>query len=191
MSRRTEGGYTLFMVAGSIFLILGAAAFAIDLSAVRLDRASDQRVTDTAAAAGALAVASGNGMTGCEAALGYVALNTPGISSLDTSGCASFATSCDAATAREYSQVAGRFTVTYVHPVPDGHELMTPGALGSPAQPVDPQDGSSCERVGVRITSVPDAPFARLLGVTAPPTTVHTVARAAVGGGSGTPINLL
>jgi hypothetical protein len=43
----------------------------------------------------------------------------------------------------------------------------------------------------VRITSVADATFARMLGVNETPTTVHTVARAAVGGGSGTPINLL
>lgn len=69
MKSRSEGGYTLIMVAASMFLILGGAAFAIDLSAVRLDRASDQRVTDTAAAAGAMAVASGTGIAGCETAL--------------------------------------------------------------------------------------------------------------------------
>ncbi len=191
MRKNPEGGYTLVMVAASMFLLLGAAAFAVDLSAVRLDRASDQRVTDTAAAAGALEVASSNGMMGCETALGYVALNTPGISSLDLSGCATFATSCNANTAREYTQVAGRFTIKYVHPVPNGHDLMKPGALGSPTRPVDPQDGTSCERVGVQITSVADATFARVLGVSETATTAHTVARAAVGGGAGTPINLL
>jgi hypothetical protein len=191
MTRRAEGGYTLIMVAASMFLLLGAAALAIDLSAVRLDRASDQRVTDTAAAAGALSVASGNGIAGCETALAYVTVNTPGISSLDLSGCASFSTSCSATVAREYTQVAGRFTVTYVHPVPDSHDLMTPGALGSPTRAVDPQDGNGCERVGVQITSVADATFARILGVNEMPTTVHTVARAAIGGGSGTPVNLL
>ena len=186
-----EEGFSLIMVAISLFLLLGAAAFAIDLSAIRLDRATDQRVTDAAAAAGALAVASGGGVKGCETALAYVALNTPQMSPLSTAGCASFNAGCNPTFGSAYTQTSGRFTVTFVYPVPDGHALMTPGAMGSPSQAIDPKDGTSCDRVGVEITSVADASFARVLGFNAGPTTVHTVAKASVAGGGGTPINLL
>lgn len=187
----TERGFAAIMVAASMFLILAAAAFAIDLSAVRLDRATDQRVTDMAAAAGAVAGATANSVNGCETALAYVALNMPAISALDTSGCTAFAPACSASLAREYTQTAGRFTVRFVHPVPDGHALMIPGALGSPGRGVDTLDGKGCERVGVEITSVANATFARILGIGEVPTTVHSVAKAARGGGRGTPINLL
>jgi hypothetical protein len=188
---RAEEGFSLIMVAISLFLLLGAAAFAIDLSAIRLDRATDQRVTDAAAAAGALAVAAGDGVDGCEAALAYVALNTPQMSPLSTAGCSSFNAGCNPTFGSEYTQTSGRFTVTFVYPVPDGHPLMTPGAIGSPSQAIDPKDGTSCDRVGVEITSVTDASFARVLGFNAGPTTVHTVAKASIAGGGGTPINLL
>lgn len=188
---RTEEGFSLFMVAASMFLILGAAAFAIDLSSVRLDRATDQRVTDAAASAGALAAASGNGMTGCQTALAYVAINAPGIAPLDTSGCASFNHVCSASVPGEYTQASGDHTITFVYPVPNGHALMAPGELGAPNRPVDPTDGSACDRVGVKITSVAAATFSGVFGVTGTPTSVHTVARSVRGGGAGTPINLL
>lgn len=188
---RTEGGYAVIMVAASLLLLFAAAAFAVDLSAVRLDRATDQRVTDTAAAAGALAVANGNGVKGCEAALAYVAINSDEITSLATTGCSTFSSACNPAIAHELSQDSGRYTVTFVYPVPDGHRLMSPGALGSSGQAVVPEDGKSCERVGVEISSSSKTTFARVLGATELATTVHSVATAAVGGGAGTPINLL
>jgi hypothetical protein len=186
-----ERGYSLIMVAISLFLLLGAAAFAIDLSAIRLDRASGQRVTDAAAAAGALAVAEGNAVQGCQTALAYVALNTPQMSALSTAGCSSFNAACNPTFGSAYTQTSGRYTVTFVYPVPDGHALMSPGEIGSSNRAVDSKDGSSCDRVGVEMTSVANASFARVLGFNAAPTTVHTVAKASVAGGSGTPINLL
>jgi hypothetical protein len=179
------------MVAISLMLLLGVAAFAIDLAAIRLDRASDKRVSDAAAAAGALAVALGDGVDGCETALAYVELNTPGMSTLSTSGCAAYSAGCNPTSGNEYSQVSGRFTVTFVYPVPDGHALMTPGELGSSGRAVDAADGDACERVGVEIASIANTTFARVLGFSQGPTSVHTVATASLPSGASTPLNLL
>ncbi|MDX1448737.1 MAG: hypothetical protein R3246_06690, partial [Acidimicrobiia bacterium] len=186
-----EGGFVLVFVAAALFLVLGAAAFAIDLSAVRVDRATDQRVADTAAAAGALEVAEGRPVAGCQQALAYVAINMPGLGSLDSSGCASFSSPCSAATPRVYEQVKGRYTVRYVHPVVNSDPLMRPAALGSTNRVVAVDDGQACERVGVRIASVTDTAFAGVIGVDETGTSVHAVARASRASGSATPINLL
>jgi hypothetical protein len=188
--RGPEKGYVLVLVAISMFLLLGVAAFAIDLAAIRLDRAADQKVTDTASAAGALDLAISNGQDACETALAYVALNTPGLLPLNTSGCATFAGACNPFVATEYSQVSGRFTVNFVYPVPNGHALMTSGLLGASSQAVDPDDNLACERVGVAMTAVHEGTFSRVLGISEGPTTVHTVATAKLSGGA-VPINLL
>ena len=186
----SERGYVLVMVAISLFLLLGVAAFAIDLAAIRLDRAADQKVTDSAAAAGALDLATGNGQDACATALAYVTLNTPGLAPLDASGCGTFAAACNAFVASEYSQNSGRFTISFVYPVPNGHALMTSGLLGAPPQAVDPDDNLACERVGVEMTSVHEGTFSRVLGISQGPTSVHTVATAKMSGGA-FPINLL
>lgn len=188
---RPDGGYALILMSLMIMLLLGASALAVDFAAVRLDRTADQKVTDIAASAGALSVSTANGTSGCQTALGYIQTNTPGIGTLDTSGCTVFSSSCNAAVAREYQQVAGRYTVTVVYPVPDAHSLMKPGQIGSPTRPVDARDGSGCERLGVRMTSVTDTTFGHLLGRASIPTTVHSVARSASGPMGGSPINLL
>lgn len=187
----SERGYALVLTSLALMVLLGASALAVDLSALRMDRATDQRVTDAAATAGALSVASSNGKTGCETALAYVVINTPGIDSLDNSGCAPFVAACVATQPREYTQTSGRFTITVVHPVTDDHGLMTPGALGSPTQTLDVKDGKPCQRLGVQITSVTRTTFGALLGVDAAPTRTHSVAIAGAAGGKGTPINLL
>ncbi len=179
------------MVALSLIMLLGVAAFAIDLSAMRLDRTLDQRVADAAASAGALATYESGGQTGCETALAYVELNVPQIGSLATSGCSSVPASCDPLIATEVTQTAGRFTVTMVYPVPDANALMNPGALGSSSQPVVTADGDPCERFGVRIAATHEASFAQVIGFEEGTTTVHAVARAFLPPPSGTPINLL
>lgn len=186
-----EDGYVLIFVAAALFLVLGAAAFAIDLSAVRLDRATDQRVADTAAAAGAMEVASGRSVAGCQNALAYVSINMPDLGALDSSGCASFSTTCSPSTPRIYEQQVGRYTVRYVHPVVDSDPLMRPAALGATPRSVIAEDGRACERVGVRIASVTDTAVAGVIGVDSTETAVHAVARAGRPGSSGTPINLL
>ncbi|MGQ0849215.1 MAG: hypothetical protein ACT4OP_08880, partial [Actinomycetota bacterium] len=118
---RQQGGYTLMMVAVSLLLLLAAAAFAIDLSAMRLDRALDQRVADAAASAGALATYELNGQEGCEQALAYVQVNLPQAGTLPTSSCSTIPATCDPAIPTVLTQPAGRFTITLIYPVPDAH----------------------------------------------------------------------
>ncbi len=186
----SESGYALILTSMMLVLLLGASALAIDLSAVRMDRAADQRVTDISATAGALGVVQG-GSEACKTALGYIRANAPEMGVLDTAGCAVFAGACNPLVARETKLVSGRFAITVVHPVPDTHGLMKPGALGSPTQAVDITDGKACERVGVRITSATEMTFARLIGFKTASTTAHSVATASTSTNSGTPINLL
>jgi hypothetical protein len=190
-SRLNDRGFSLMMVALSLMLLLGVAAFAIDLSAMRLDRALDQRVADAAASAGALGAYETNGQTGCETAIAYVQLNAPQIGPLATAGCSTVPATCDPATPTEVTQTVGRFTVTMVYPVPDGNALMNPGAVGAGSQGVVAADGNPCERFGVRIAATHQASFAQVMGWTQGTTTVHAVARAFLPPPSGTPINLL
>lgn len=196
----SEKGASVFMVAIALFLLMGAAAIAIDLAAMRLDRSADQKVTDSAASAGALALfQGGDGGDACVAALGYVEANSPDIvggtlvDPVTPSECAPLLGACDATTpARTTAPLsAGRYMVTVIHPVPDSHALMTSGQLGAPTQSIVPEDGDRCERIAVQMSAVHDGLFASVLGFNEGTTTVHTVARANNEPPDGTPINLL
>lgn len=179
------------MVAASLLMLMGAAAIAIDLSAMRGDRTTDQKITDNAAAAGALAAWDGTGQDACEVALAYVAINTNEIGSLDDTGCAppTFSASCDPAFAESHTVFSGRFTITVTYPVPDGDPLMTSGILGAPAQ-ASADDGDPCARVGVQMSALHDGLFAQVLGFSEGTTTVHSVARVQLPP-EGPPLNLL
>lgn len=190
--RTGDGGYSLVMVALTLALLLGAAAFAVDLASLRLDRAVDQKVTDAAASAGALANYEVSAQAGCEDALAYVAINSREISALDDSGCATtFASACNPTTPRVLTQTTGRFTVTVVNPVPDNHALMFSGTMGASSQPLVVEDGDPCERVGVQMSAVHTSIFAQIMGFSQGTTTVHTVARATLPDPDGVPINVL
>ncbi|HVR32875.1 MAG TPA: Tad domain-containing protein [Acidimicrobiia bacterium] len=181
----------MILVAASLFLLIGVAALAVDLSGIRLDRAVDQRVADSAASAGAITVfESGSGAVGCSVALEYVAANAAGIASINTD-CSTVPASCDPLAASTVTKTAGRFTVTVVYPVPDAHALMSSGTLGSPGQSVIAEDAGPCDRIGVQIASVRDATFSRVLGAPAGTTTIHSVAIADEGAGDAVPLNLL
>ena len=196
-----ERGASMFVVAMAMLLLMGAAAIAVDLAAMRLDRSVDQKITDSAAAAGALTVRnSGTGQDACLAALGYVEANTAGIDPgdlidpLNPTACVPLASSCDASTpARTTVPItAGRFTVSVTHPVPDLDALMTSGQLGvTSPQAVVAEDGEQCDRVGVQMSAVHEGLIAGILGFDQGTTTVHTVARAEFSPPEGTPINLL
>jgi hypothetical protein len=181
----------MFLVAITLLVLMGAAAIAVDLSAMRADRSTDQKVTDSAAAAGALAVISGAGVDACEDALAYVSINAEEIGAVDDSNCANFSTACDAGMAESEPFSAGRYAITITYPVPDGHPLMTSGILGAQPQGLVSGDGSPCERVGVEMSATHDSFFAQLLGFDQGTTTVHTVAAAVLPSGEGVPLNLL
>ncbi len=187
-----DRGASIVVLSLGLFMLIGAAAIAIDLAAMRTDRSVDQKVSDSAAAAGALAAVTGDGQNACEAALAYVAANMSSISSLNDTGCASaFSSSCIAGTAESHTVTSGRHTFTVTYPVPDASPFMTSGLLGGTSQPVVAEDGDPCDRVAVQVSAVHSGLFARVLGFEQGTTTVHTVATAVLPSGGGVPLNLL
>jgi hypothetical protein len=192
-SRSAERGASMVLVAFSLVMLMGAAAIAVDLAALRLDRSADQKVTDSAASAGALAALDGTGQDVCEAALGYVAINAQEIGSIDDSGCATSFPSptCDPANPEPHTVFEGRFVITVTYPVPDDDPLMTSAQLGAPTQELVADDGAPCERVAVQMSATHDSLFAQLIGFDQGTTTVHTVARAFLPPPDGPPINVL
>lgn len=189
-SPRSDRGASMLLLAMSLMMLMGAAAIAVDLAAMRVDRSADQKVTDSAASAGALEVLEGSGQDACETALAYVAINSEEIGSIDSSGCStSFPGACSAGDS--HTVTSGRFTITVTHPVADSDPLMTSGALGAVAQTTVPEDGDPCDRVAVQMSAVHDGLFARLLGFDQGTTTVHSVARAFLPPPDGPPLNLV
>ena len=153
-------------------------------------RSADQKVSDSAAAAGVLGVVASDGQAGCEAALAYAAINADELTTLDDSGCAAaFPGSCNPGDFHTVS--SGRYKITVTYPVPDSHALMTSGIVGATAQALVPGDGEACDRLGVEISATRNSIFAQLLGFDQGTTTVHTVATAKLDTDDGTPLNLL
>src|SRR5918996_842715 len=122
---RSDRGASIFMLAISLFLLIGASAIAVDIAAIWLDRSTDQKVTDSAAAVGVLEAMNFGGQAACETALNYVAQNTADLDSIDTSGCTAFSGACVEGAARELPVSAGRYDLTVVYPVTTNHDLMT------------------------------------------------------------------
>lgn len=192
-ARRTEAGYALVFLSITLVVLLIVAAIVVDLSFLRNDRRADQKVTDAAASAGAVALASGSGVEACQTALDFVVANLPSVSSLSGADCSGFPASCAAATTPTASTTgtSGPYTVTVVYPVDDGHPFMTTAsAIGAPPRTVSPADGSRCDRIGVALSLERGPSFASIIDDSPKTTSVHTVALA---GGAGTrrPINLL
>jgi hypothetical protein len=181
------------MVAITLFLLIGSAALAVDIGATWADRSTDQKITDSASAAGALeAVDGGTPRSACQVALDYVATNASEISSINDAGCTAFTTAkCNPAVEEKATFTEGRYDITVIHPVANDHELMTSGIVGATAQPLHPDDGNKpCNRLAVEMTATRRSLFAQLLGFGQGRTTVHTVAKAS-DGSEEPPINLL
>jgi Flp pilus assembly protein TadG len=190
---RAEKGASLIMVAITLFLLIGSAALAVDIGATWADRSADQKITDSASAAGALeAVEGGTPRSACQVALAYVATNAREINSINDSGCTNeFTTAkCDPLVTQELTITEGRYDITVRHPVANDDDLMTSGIVGATAQPLHADDGKPCGRVAVEMTATRRSLFAQLLGFAQGRTTVHTVAVAAPASEE-PPINLL
>lgn len=186
----SDRGASMVLVAVSLLLLLGASAIAVDLAALRLDRSLDQKVTDSAASAGALAALDSTGQEACEAALAYVAVNTESIGSIDATDCSTeFASTCTPGD--DITVFEGRYEITVTYPVENDDPLMTSAQLGAPNQPPVSEDGDPCERVGVQMNATHQSHFAQLIGFDQGTTTVHAVARAFLPPPDGPPINLL
>lgn len=188
---RSDRGASVFMLAISLFLLIGASAIAVDIAAIWLDRSTDQKVTDAAAAVGVLEAMTTGGQSACETALNYVATNTADMDSIDTSGCTAFSGACVEGAERELPVSAGRYDLTVVYPVPHDHDLMTSGIVGRQPQALHEDDGDKdCQRVGVKMASTRNSMFAQVLGFNQGRTSVHTVARR-TDGDPRPPFNLL
>lgn len=188
-SGSSDRGASVALLALSLALLLGTSALALDIGSLWLERSTDQKVTDSAAAAGVLDAITTDGRDACKTALVYVAANAPGITSLDDTGCSTaFSTVCTPGEALTVAK--GRFTVTVTYPVADGDPLMTSGIVGAGTQALVSDDGQPCQRVGVKMSAVQDSLFAQLLGFDQGTVTVHTVATAKRSE-DGPPINLL
>ncbi len=186
----SDRGVSMVLVALALSVLVGAAALAVDIGAIWLDRSTDQKITDSAAAAGAIEAISTGGQAACETALGYVAVNASDISSLDDTGCVLFAASCDPALPHSLPVPSGRYTITVTYPVTDSDDLMTSGIVGAGTQAIDPTDGDPCDRFGVQMASTRDSFFAQVMGFSQGQTSVHTVAAASIPN-EGVPLNLL
>lgn len=187
---RHEEGATMVFIAATLFLLIGVAALTVDLSGIRLDRAIDQRVADSAASAGAIDIFEIDGATGCATAISYVEANA-GVTGLDSTNCSTIPSTCDPTTPSVITTSDGRLDVTIIHPVPDDHALMTSGTLGATGQTVVADDGGPCDRIAVRVSAERESTFSRVLGASSGRTTVHAVAIAGEGEGETVPLNLL
>ena len=187
---RSDRGTSILIFATSLFLLIGAAAIALDIAAIWLDRSTDQKVTDAAAAVGVLEAVQTGGQAACEAALTYVGVNTPDLDSVDKTVCVDFDKICDPSAVTERTVSEGRHDITVVHPVDDDHDLMTSRIISRTPQALVDGDGEPCERLGVRMTSTRDSLFAQVLGFSSGTTSVHTVAKR-IEGDERPPHNLL
>lgn len=190
---RDESGTVLLIVTLVMTALLMLAGLVIDLGGVRGFRAGQQTISDSAGAAGAVALAeTGSGRDACDAAKAYVAINAKGITSLAGIDCTGFPVVCDAGTpATVETTVEGRFTVSITYPVADVSPLMSSHVLGALPQPASSQDGDQCDRIGVSIESPFETSFSRLAGIETLDANVHTVAKATQAFGDSVAINLL
>lgn len=185
-----EKGAILIIVAASMFFLLGMAAIAVDLSALRSDIRTDTLVADSAVTAGVASIDpfSGNDAEiGCQVAWEYVLLNLEDEGgSLTAPNCAALSVACStSSTAVTVGGNAGPYSVEITHPIPDGNPLLGSQTINSVI------DGVSCQRMAVAVTRNRAHWFARVMGFNSGDTRVVSVARNAPGFGAGEIVPLL
>ena len=188
-----ESGSVLVLVTFLMVGMLLITGLVVDFGGVWGYRASQQSISDSAAAAGAIALAeTGNGQEACETAKAYVISNAPGVGSLAGINCNVFPVFCESDTAEvTATTIQGGLTVTLSYPVVDASPLMGSEIRGALPQPATAADGDPCNRVGVAIASQWPATFSRLAGIESFDANVHAVANSSLTSGGLVPINLL
>ncbi|HUP17288.1 MAG TPA: hypothetical protein VM848_14705 [Acidimicrobiia bacterium] len=184
----SERGATLVLLAFSMLLLMGVAAVAVDLAAVRYDLRAAQLASDAAATAGAIhidPVAGSDAAEGCQVAWEYLLENIEDEGpTTNPPNCANFSGSCPAM-ARDEPASAGPYSFVITHPVPNGHALMA-------GQPINTDiDGAACQRLGVSVERTRDYTFGRVLGFVGGTPAADSVARIAVRPGEGEVVPLL
>jgi hypothetical protein len=187
---KADHGAAIVLIAVSMMLLIGMAALAVDLGALRSDIRADGLAADAAVTAGVAEVDpfSGNdAKEACEVAWDYLLLNIEDEgTSVSAPNCAPLGGVCmPGGGATRVTASAGPYSFEIVYPVPDGDPLM-----GN--QAINPLfDGVECQRLGVSIERNRDHWFARVLGFNSNATNVSAVARHAAGPGGGEIVPLL
>ena len=147
-----DRGAVVVLVAALMGALIVMVATVLDLSGARRDREADQVAADAMALAAA-ANLSGSRTTAevaCESVWEYLVVNLPTAETAPaTSPCdTAFDGACTSANenvARSTTPAEiGAYTVTFTHPVPDGHALVADRAVTT-------VDGKPCDRFGVRV----------------------------------------
>jgi hypothetical protein len=169
MTRGTERerGAVLVVVTILMTTFLGVAALVIDLGQVRNRTVIDQSVADFAALAAGPALAAGNPLTACQAAVKYINTNAHFSSTINgTSFCTQVGkdvtkTTCSGGSLSQAapSVTVGAYTVSLHYPVP-ASEISDPNVSGGARL----QDGIPCERLRVIISAVDSRLFSKLFG---------------------------
>lgn len=172
-----DRGASLILLTLALMLLLGTAAVAIDLAALRLDIRADRLATDASVTAAVAQISPFNAsgtQQACQTAWDYALVNLEDEGAVITPpDCTVFAGTCDPAVTRQTTGDAPPYSITITQPVPDDDPLM-----GS--QDLDPQiDGVACQRIAVTIERVREHRFAQLIGFDSGTTEVTSVARSA------------
>jgi hypothetical protein len=185
---RGEAGAYLILYALLAVVFFTVAAIVLDIAALRQGRRADRTAADLAVTAGVTEIDTTDPSTfarACEAAWGYVLANkTEAGGAISAPPCNSTfpaADACNALTpARTASATIGPLTIEITHPVPNSSPLMLAEAQGGDVTQsiYAPADGTSCERLGVRIVRTRQFLFAQIAGAVGGTTDVHSVARA-------------
>ncbi|MEE9179040.1 MAG: Tad domain-containing protein [Acidimicrobiia bacterium] len=190
LKMKADNGASLVLIAVSMMLLIGMAAMAVDLGALRSDIRADGLAADAAVTAGVAEVDPFSGTDAkeaCEVAWEYLLLNIEDEgTSVSPPNCALLSGNCmPAGGATRVPASAGDYSFEIVYPVPDGDDLM----VGQAINPLF--DGVECQRLGVSIERNRDHWFARVLGFSSITTNVGAVARHAAGPGGGEIVPLL
>jgi hypothetical protein len=197
-NRDNERGAVLIIVALCITAIFLFLALVIDLGATRSDRRNGQVAVDNAIASSTRTLAETDDVVqACETAFDYLALNL-GVTLTGPACSASLTVLSDSCTASTLEQTVPRatadgvFQATFVYPVTNLSPLMNVSTIGSGGPTAsDADDGPSCERVGMRVSTTGSAYFGGIAGSGERQSAVSAVGRADAGNKILQALNLL
>jgi len=187
--RDDERGVTMVLFALMLIVMLGLAAIVVDEGQARASRRDAQSISDMAALGAGESLSNGSPSLACQDAIKYVNSNV-NLSITASSFCAQSGnnvalTTCSAggtlAQAKPTTTV-GKYTITVVYPVltSDISDSHFSGGAGI-------NDGSACERMGVKVAINNQAVFGKVLGNSAIQTSRMAVVKVATGDQGETP----
>ena len=168
--RRDERGASLIIFALLLVVLLGFSALLVDAGQARASRRDAQSISDMAALGGGESLSNGNPALACQDAVTYLNTNTPDLSPKITASsfCAQSGnnvatTTCSGGvlTQARPTTTVGRYTVTVVYPVLAA-DIADSRYTGSGGAGIN--DGSACQRMGVKVAIANQDIFGGVLG---------------------------